>query len=369
MDTEVYTYDQGTGILDKASIKDYTMKSLSALDSVKNLTWLAIMDVDDFKHINDSYGHAYGDKVLRIVAETFHHYLKGVGEVGRFGGDEFFICIRDANEETIRDIFRLARVEVMNKTKPDIEEENGVTISIGTVSCPLNGTDYDALFEKADKALYIAKGKGKNRYIIYREEMHGSVTVPKNVSEIRYVQNYTLRLTECVNKCMDLLLLDGMHQLRYTQALMMDTLALSFIAIYWQDKKRGLQLPEGAKGSVLAFFEKGKGNSSNCEDEELPDFDPNILQEIKSNTDSFATGLLIINNISWNKERCPITTAWMDKCHLREAVFYYPFSKGKSTNVPIYIMGSETPKKWGAEDAHYFMIYANIICCMLKKSS
>lgn len=86
MDTEVYTYDQGTGILDKASIKDYTMKVLSELDSVKNMTWLAIMDID---------------------------------------------------------------------------EENGVTMSIGTVSCPLNGKDYDTLFGKADKALYIAKGKGK----------------------------------------------------------------------------------------------------------------------------------------------------------------------------------------------------------------
>lgn len=49
----------------------------------------------------------------------------------------------------------------MNKTKPDVEEENGVTMSIGTVSCPLNGKDYDTLFGKADKALYIAKGKGK----------------------------------------------------------------------------------------------------------------------------------------------------------------------------------------------------------------
>ena len=268
MDTEVYTYDQGTGILDKASIKDYTMKVLSELDSVKNMTWLAIMDIDDFKHINDSYGHAYGDKVLRIVAETFHHYLSGIGEVGRFGGDEFFVCIKDATEETIRDIFRLAREEVMNKTKPDVEEENGVTMSIGTVSCPLNGKDYDTLFGKADKALYIAKGKGKNRYIIYREEMHGSVTVPKNVSEIRYVQNYTLRLAECINKCMDLLWLDGTKQLRYTQALMMDTFALSFIAMYWREKKRGLQLPDGEEGSVQAFFEKGKGYSANHEDEE-----------------------------------------------------------------------------------------------------
>ena len=103
-----YTYDSGTGVLDKASIREYTIQSLAKVSDRENATWVGIGDIDDFKDINDSYGHAYGDKVLRLVADTFRRHLGGWGEIGRFGGDEFFFCINDADEETVRNIFRLS---------------------------------------------------------------------------------------------------------------------------------------------------------------------------------------------------------------------------------------------------------------------
>lgn len=164
-------FDPGTGLLNKRAINEY------AIDKIQNKTpgvYLIIMDVDDFKKINDTYGHMYGDEVLSQVSEIISSVLKGRGMAGRFGGDEFMVILEGVHTET--ELRRI--ISTMNKhINWTFNIDSGVTIttSIGISKFPEDGTTYDELFLKADKCLYIAKAKGKNRYIIYNEEKHGAV--------------------------------------------------------------------------------------------------------------------------------------------------------------------------------------------------
>ncbi len=169
-------FDPGTGLLNKRAINEY------AIDKIQSKTpgvYLLIMDVDDFKTINDTYGHMYGDEVLSQVAEIISGTLKGRGMAGRFGGDEFMIVLEGVHNEV--DMRRI--VTTINKHINwtfNIDAGVKITTSIGISKFPEDGTTYDELFLKADKCLYIAKAKGKNRHIIYNEEKHGAVVKDDN---------------------------------------------------------------------------------------------------------------------------------------------------------------------------------------------
>ena len=367
MDNSAYTFDPGTGILDKASITAYSLEALKNVESAKSSVWLAVMDIDDFKNINDTYGHAFGNAAIMTIVKIFSQYLDGVGAIGRYGtDDEFMVCVNDANEDTIREMLRLARRDIADKTRENMFEGNGVTLSVGAVSSPLNGTDFEDLFNKADKALYIAKAKGKNRYIIYREEMHGSVKMPKNIGSIRYVQDYSLKLAENVNNCIYQLMTGGKEKLRFTQALMIDTFSLNLLGIYWKGRKSGVYIPVEEDQETSKSFFSFHENADYVVDDAIPEFDQDIIDEIKSSPESFASGLVVINNYGLNKDSRPATSKWMKKTHIREIIIYYPFSNGHRIEPPIYVMGSNIMKKWGAEDPHYFMVYANFLGCLLE---
>lgn len=159
--------------------KRICMQKLRSLINEKNddtaLT-ICMLDLDNFKTLNDTYGHLFGDRVLVVVADTMREVLGNRGVAGRFGGDEFFMIIdSDINEQEIRQILFTIRKNVRWYFERS-EDRIVVTLSVGTASFPKDATDMDELFAKADRALYIAKEKGKDRYIIYDEEKHGRVT-------------------------------------------------------------------------------------------------------------------------------------------------------------------------------------------------
>lgn len=164
-------FDPGTGIWNKRAIHEYAVeKTLEG----KNL-YLAIMDVDDFKKVNDTYGHLFGDEVLSRLSEILKSVIDSRGAVGRFGGDEFMIVLDGvANEEMLRRILKTASKNLQWEYK-DYMDSVPITTSCGVARFPDAGANFEELFKKADKALYIAKAKGKNRFIIYDEAKHGSV--------------------------------------------------------------------------------------------------------------------------------------------------------------------------------------------------
>ncbi|MGN0377338.1 MAG: GGDEF domain-containing protein [Suilimivivens sp.] len=164
-------FDLGTGLLNKRAIHEY------ALEKIQNQTaglYLAIVDIDDFKKINDGFGHMFGDEVISKVAEIIRSVVKARGVAGRFGGDEFMIVFERINSEaTLRRILSTIAKHV-EWTFVD-KEGLSATLSFGISKYPEDGTTYEELFKKADKCVYIAKAKGKNRYIIYDEKKHGLV--------------------------------------------------------------------------------------------------------------------------------------------------------------------------------------------------
>ncbi len=167
--------DYLTGVLTKGEI---TKLAISTVDEKKtqNIT-MAIIDIDYFKKVNDVYGHMKGDEVLKKVASIIRHEVRDDGLVGRFGGDEFLVIFYDAYDmENMRERLRSIKNRVAaSSVKADNGEKISLTLSIGCAAYPKDASNYEDLFYLADFALYRAKEKGRNRYIIYDWEKHRTI--------------------------------------------------------------------------------------------------------------------------------------------------------------------------------------------------
>ena len=131
---------------------------------------LLIIDLDDFKQVNDRYGHMFGDEVLVEAAQVIRKLFRSKDIVGRIGGEEFLVLMKDVGD---RDIVNL-RCHQLNTAFHGIYRDrlsgNGLSCSIGAAFSPQHGTTYYDLFRCADEALYQAKGLGKDRYVFYNSE-------------------------------------------------------------------------------------------------------------------------------------------------------------------------------------------------------
>lgn len=164
------TMDSLTKVYNKKTITEYASR-LVKQDTVNRIS-IAILDIDYFKQVNDRYGHLYGDKVLTRVAKKLKEVVGEDGVVGRIGGDEFMIVLKGINDDyALRGILRAIRTQVKWEFKNDYENFQ-VTTSIGVAFSPNNGHDYEELFKKADFCLFVAKEKGRDRYVFFRDEMH-----------------------------------------------------------------------------------------------------------------------------------------------------------------------------------------------------
>ncbi len=127
-----------------------------------NLSFLMV-DIDYFKRINDTYGHLVGDVVLKEVAKILKENVREVDFVARWGGEEFSLLLHEAEKtQAIMIAERIVREVGTSKIKA-FDEELSVTVSIGVASYPENTVYSDILIEVADRALYKAKEKGRNR--------------------------------------------------------------------------------------------------------------------------------------------------------------------------------------------------------------
>lgn len=126
-----------------------------------------ILDVDDFKSVNDNYGHAVGDKVLKNLSDLFKNHFRQTDIVGRIGGDEFIILIED---EHIAESRIQSLLKKVNKLKIEELQDFKLSISVGMAFAPSNGTTFMELYRHADHALYQTKRTGKNNYKIYKND-------------------------------------------------------------------------------------------------------------------------------------------------------------------------------------------------------
>ncbi|MDO5516490.1 MAG: diguanylate cyclase [Clostridium sp.] len=131
---------------------------------------LFILDLDDFKSINDKMGHINGDKALTIVAENLRRVFGENNIIGRVGGDEFIVLLKDADyNQIVKCAEKIAEVFKNKYADPDFESD--LSTSIGISMYPQDGSSFKELYKNADKALYNTKLKGKNGYCIYNKEI------------------------------------------------------------------------------------------------------------------------------------------------------------------------------------------------------
>ena len=185
-----YIFDPLTGLMSRTFIIDFT-KSL-----IENGTPFSfgMIDLDNFKEINDTYGHTAGDLTLSGVAQSLIDYLGEDGIAGRYGGDEFlFISFKALTYDEKKELcYGIYDEHLVLKREYNIGERNvRLTGTIGMASFPADAKSYDELFSLIDKTLYRGKYKGRNCYIIYVEEKHKDISI----GAIRHINHYhTLKL-------------------------------------------------------------------------------------------------------------------------------------------------------------------------------
>ena len=194
--------DQLTGLILKEDITNYAKKLMA---DPNRKAALAIIDIDNFKSVNDHLGHAMGDVVLKKCAALIDREVGDCGRAGRIGGDEFLVVFDNfVIAEEIKNVLRGMKNNIF---RAYTEERDGfyVSTSIGCAIFPDDADNFDMLFDLADHLLYRAKTKGKNRYIIYEREKHGSVEdiLREDVKAIGVAGRRGLRKSEAVCYIMD----------------------------------------------------------------------------------------------------------------------------------------------------------------------
>lgn len=155
--------DLMTGVYNKVTTEHLISDLLATNDSI---CAMLVIDIDDFKQVNDVHGHLIGDQVICTVADLLSKYFRKTDVIGRIGGDEFLVFMlglpsKDLARQKVEDFSNLF------KYKPDLTAPANVTVSIGmAISQPCPGT-YETLFRQADEALYNAKRNGKGQYTEY----------------------------------------------------------------------------------------------------------------------------------------------------------------------------------------------------------
>lgn len=124
--------------------------------------WLAVIDIDHFKRVNDQFGHLYGDEVLILVANVLRSSFRSHDRVFRFGGEEFVVLLRSATLDEAQKIFERLRTNIEQHTFPQVGR---VTISLGFVC--IRQESPVVILGHADRALYYAKANGRNRVCHY----------------------------------------------------------------------------------------------------------------------------------------------------------------------------------------------------------
>jgi diguanylate cyclase (GGDEF)-like protein len=197
---QAFDKDSMTGVLNKNAIISYTKDRLRMRD--KQNVSLAILDLDNFKQVNDVLGHAVGDKVILKFVDIIKAAVGTAGAVGRFGGDEFMVVIDDLKDvDELRQYFRAIRSNTELALK-NLAPGLSATCSIGITEVNRLEGDitYDNLFKTTDICLYIAKEFGKNRYVMYddrtKDYIGESTTLPQLHSyRFNLTTDFNLRMT------------------------------------------------------------------------------------------------------------------------------------------------------------------------------
>lgn len=162
--------DELTGLANRKTFEEYVLKlhdrplaeALPHPQEQRNYSgknfWLAIIDIDHFKRINDNYGHLYGDEVLVLLAQQLRSSFRDEDSIFRFGGEEFVAVLRAPDKDSCHSLLERLRQSIGNKQFPGV---GNITISIGATHMTPE-VFYITLLDYADKALYHSKNNGRD---------------------------------------------------------------------------------------------------------------------------------------------------------------------------------------------------------------
>lgn len=156
-------HDPLTNLYNRRAFSELVYPSWELGKRSNNPMSIMLMDLDWFKHINDQFGHAAGDRVLETVSKEIKSRIRDSDIPLRWGGEEFLIFLPNTNSDQAQQLAHHLRAQI---ERIDLNKIGNVTVSIGVVSGTPNQIDLDKLINLADEALYSAKGKGRNTVVV-----------------------------------------------------------------------------------------------------------------------------------------------------------------------------------------------------------
>jgi diguanylate cyclase len=169
--------DPLTGISNRKHFEEMLIKAIDHAAAQRTPLALVIIDIDHFKHFNDTYGHLTGDQVLRLVGVTMRERVKMKATLARFGGEEFGVILPDTTLDSARATAEQIRESVMSRelVKRSTGESLGkVTVSLGVAAFRKGDTSV-SLLERADQCMFVAKRAGRNRTVTDAEYPEGNL--------------------------------------------------------------------------------------------------------------------------------------------------------------------------------------------------
>lgn len=169
--THLATHDQLTGLYGRALLRDKTVEAVERARRYGTKVAVFVVDLDQFKRINDSLGHSSGDQILIEAASRLKRSVRSTDVVSRVGGDEFVVVMTDIT--SLADV-ELCAANLVAKLSPEIKIDDylvNVTASVGVCVYPDFASDAKHLMKRADSAMYAAKERGRNQHQVFTEDM------------------------------------------------------------------------------------------------------------------------------------------------------------------------------------------------------
>lgn len=159
--------DSLTGLYNHAALRAQIDHYLEEGGGKEKINALVVIDLDDFKMVNDTYGHRFGDKVIKDVAGMLTETFGETDIIGRIGGDEYLVFCKDMLEMTVIQEKLAGLFECFENNPIGLKDKYVVKASIGVAVSPQDGTNYKKLFDRADRNMYAVKRSGKNTYTFH----------------------------------------------------------------------------------------------------------------------------------------------------------------------------------------------------------
>ena len=185
--THLAHHDNLTGLPNRVLLNDRLREAIILSSRHKRRLSVLFLDLDRFKHINDSKGHIVGDRLLQSVARRISTCVRSSDTVGRLGGDEFVVLLWEVRHAEDPAVTAGKILEVVRQPHLVDEDQLHITGSIGIVVYPDDGTDVETLMKKADLAMYQAKDNGRDGYQFFKPEMNARALERQSLEDsLRY---------------------------------------------------------------------------------------------------------------------------------------------------------------------------------------